>query len=88
VVQVATSALLSKVVHRMFSPSLNVTVPSGGIGSTPEATTWAVAVRVMLWPTSDGFVLEARDVDVPSTTTWMSASDVLGKWVGSRELRY
>ncbi len=57
VVKVATPTALSAAVPRTDVPSRKVMVPVGA-GPTPGSA--RVAVKVTLWPTTDGFTLEVR----------------------------
>ena len=55
------------------APSLNVTVPVGV--PAPELT---VAVKVTLWPKTDGLAEEVRAVEVAAPlTVWVRALEVL-----------
>jgi hypothetical protein len=57
------------------APSLNVTVPV----IVPGVTEVTVAVKVTVWPNTDGFTDAITDVDVTARTVCVSTGDVLGK---------
>ena len=62
VTKVATPAAFSVPVPMVVAPSRKVTVP---VGAGPEVLAGlTVAVKVTLWPTADGFTLEARVIAV------------------------
>ena len=60
-------------------PSVKVTVPVGVIGAnSPSPAASTVAVKVRVWPKSDGLAEDSRDVSLSALfTVWVTVSEVL-----------